>query len=272
MGVSFFDDSDTMAKNNFEANRKDPFQMDCAELVAACAMDTDNSAVWGELLSRYGLRMKQFIRKAWNLWLSGPSHSAEEVFGGEEQSDLFQTTIVRLIENDCAVMKRFFGTTEDEWLAYLAKIACSAVRDAARRQRRSKRFGYRSTLILSSDPLGLYGHDRSGTTHRDLERRILSLEILAVCERMIGNLSGQDYARDSLIFRLYFIHDLSISQIAECKGLTLSKSGVRDVINRLTCRCRGAIDRRERETRGLRLTTAGLGLAQGVDAIQPPCD
>jgi len=251
---------------------RDPFQMDCAKLVSACVMDTGNSALWEELLSRYGLKIKQFIRRAWNLWLAGSSPSSQEVFGGEEQGDLFQAAVLLLIENDCAVMKRFSGSTEDEWLAYLAKIACSVVRDSARRQRRSKRFGCGSALFPFSYPLGFHGQNWNHTGYRDLERRILALEVKAVCERTIGNLSGQNSARDKLIFRLYFIHDLSISQIVECKGLNLSKSGVRDVINRLACRVRGVIDRRERETRGLRLTTAGLSLIQGAEALQPPGD
>jgi len=220
--------------------------MHCKELVSACALDTSNSALWGELLSRYGHKIRQFIRKAWKLWLSGSSPSSEEVFGGDRQCDLFQAAILRLIENDCAVMKRFSGSKEDEWLAYLAKIACSVVRDSVRRQRRSRRFGWAGTPFTFVYPLEFHGEDRNCVHHPDLERRILVLEVKAICGRMIGKLSGPNTARDKLIFRLYFVHDLSISQISECTGLNLSKSGVRDVISRLTGRVRRMIEMKER--------------------------
>lgn len=269
MQLSFSDDSNTMGHKSTEANGGDRLHMECSELVAACANNTGNSDLWEELLRRHGPRLSRFIRSAWNLWLSGSSRGAEEVFGGEDQGDLFQAAVLLLIENDCAVMKRFSGSTEDEWLAYLAKIACSVVRDSARRQRRSKRFGRRSSLLTSSYPLGLHGQDRNCSGCRDVERRILALEVIAICERIIGNLSGHNSARDRLIFRLYFVHDLSINQIAECRGLTLSSSGVRDVINRMKLRVRGVIEKEERVRGGSKSINIRLSIRQGADAFHP---
>jgi RNA polymerase sigma factor (sigma-70 family) len=197
-------------------------QIECMELISACAQDTENSALWTEFLIRYSSFIKRFISKTWILWQVRSCRSAHEVFGGEEQSDLFQAVIVRLVENRCALMKRFVGT-EDDWLAYVATITYSVVCDTVRRHRRSKR---RRLVNVLQEPMDCWNP----------ERKILAREIITLCDRMTRNLSPSRSARDRLIFLLYFIDDLSESQIARCQGL--SKSGVQDVINRIVTRAR----------------------------------
>jgi hypothetical protein len=59
-----------------------------------------------------------------------------------------------------------------------------------------------------------------------------------LCEREIHSDESAPSARNLLIFQLYFDHDLTLSQIASCRGVNLSKAGVDKVINRLKERVR----------------------------------
>lgn len=54
--------------------------------------------------------------------------------------------------------------------------------------------------------------------------------------------SGEHVNRNVLIFDLYFFHDLSIRQIAACRGVELSKTEVAKILNRLRRRVRKVIN------------------------------
>ncbi len=218
-------------------------QMEFSVLLSACALDNEDIVLWTEFLTRYGVRIKRFINKASALWKARPYSPYCAVFGGEDQNDLFQAVMVRLVENECALIRRFSGASEDDWLAYVASISYSVVCDAARRQLRSKRRAW-----TSNSPDFLY--------HEDLERKILAMEMMDLCMRMMGVQYRQHSARDRLIFMLYFVNDLSLSQIAKCVGL--SKPGVQNVVDRL-------IDcvRRVVEEDGSQLKVASIGKRYG---------
>src|SRR6266508_1145922 len=105
--------------------------MGAAELFARCAQNTDDSALWSEFL-------RQSLPAGCSLAL-----------GGTHENDLFQSTVVRQVENGCALMKRFSGSSEDELVVYLAVITRSVVRDCLKRNRAQKRLRSESQLPLS---------------------------------------------------------------------------------------------------------------------------
>jgi RNA polymerase sigma factor (sigma-70 family) len=220
----------------------DPHDIKCVEIVAACARNTGDCAAWEEFLTRYGPKIKQFIRKARFLLTYGSRPPPGGLFPQLQPVDLFDEVMLRLVDDSCAALKRFAGSTEEDWLAYLAKIAYSAVREPLRRERRQRRF-HRGSVPLSAVPPAQWATPNFAD-HRCSERILLAREIRDLCEQIIANVSGGKSARNRIIFRLHFVHDLSFGQIAACKGLNLSKSGVRDVVNRLTGRVRGILDRK----------------------------
>jgi DNA-directed RNA polymerase specialized sigma24 family protein len=79
------------------------------------------------------------------------------------------------------------------------------------------------------------------------ERILLAREVVQLSERMIRSLSGESSGRDWLVFKLHYYDDMPASQIAQCKGIDLSKAGVEKVLNRLKERVRTlvAVDRSE---------------------------
>ncbi len=211
-------------------------------LFSLCAKDREDSALWSEFLRRTSQKIRQFIRGTLRQSAEGTASSswAAALSCELQESDLFQSTIMRLVENDCAAMKRFSGQSDEEVLAYLAVITRSVVRDCLRRRRAKKRPSSQRQV----EPFLLRGSGRLAVNARagrpSTERDLLAREIMDLSKRSLDALEGKFSARDRLIFRLYFFHDLSLSQIAQCQGINLSKAGVERVIDRLMERLRAA--------------------------------
>jgi RNA polymerase sigma factor (sigma-70 family) len=220
-------------------------ELDSLSLVSLCADDTQNTALWSEFVRRFAPKIKQFISGTLRQSI-GSLSEAPFLMGGVQENDLFQNTILRLVENNCAALRRFSGTSENDFHAYLAVISRSAVRDFLRRQRALKR------------PLSVVPARQSDTSEEPLlpdpateishaERNILAREIVQLSEHMIRSLSGETSERDWLIFQFHYYDDMPASQIAQCKGIDLSKAGVEKVLSQLKERVRAivAVDRSE---------------------------
>jgi RNA polymerase sigma factor (sigma-70 family) len=219
--------------------------LDSLELVSICAHDTQNTAAWTEFVRRFTPKIKMFIVGAWrqSAGNAGPSPEFPAAADATQENDLFQNIIIRLVENDCAALKRFTGTSETDFLAYLAVVARSAVRDFLRRRSAGKR---PLSLVRKTQPRPAQCPSPDSDTQ--VERKILAREVLRLSERALRSISSVDsYARDWLIFQLYYYDDLSTFQIAQCKGVDLSKAGVEKVLNRMKERVRSSlsVDRSE---------------------------
>ena len=207
--------------------------MRAAELVSACAQDRQDFDLWAEFLRRYGGKIKQFIDGTCRRSRSFDSSSSHWESGGLEMRDLFQSTIVRLIENECALMRKFRGVTDVEWLAYLAVITRSVVRNSLLRDRRLRRRD-----LAGAGALRYLGSRRpapieNASIGEQIECRLLAKEVIYLCERAIRTRAGKHADRDLSIFHLHFVQDLSINKIAKYRGVHLSRKGVQKVINRL---------------------------------------
>jgi RNA polymerase sigma factor (sigma-70 family) len=217
-----------------------PAQMSWQELLSACARDRGNSALWAEFLGRYDRKIRYYIKDLLQRTV-GKMSAAETsgILGGMQCSDLFQSTIVRLVENDCAALRKFSGSTESDWLAYLAVVTRSVVRESLRRQRALKRPGGADGMEPPVErERGRPGHPEAT---RELERTVLAREVRKLGERAINDGAGEAGTRDLLIFSLYFDHDLSLNQISQCQGIKLSKTGVEKALTRLKELVRSAV-------------------------------
>jgi RNA polymerase sigma factor (sigma-70 family) len=211
-------------------------EMDSIKLVNLCSGNQqDNDLLWTEFLRRFTPKIKNFIRatlRQYNSTNSSASDSPAFVDSNHE-SDLFQNIIVRLVQNNCAALKRFSGTTESEFQVYLAVIARTTIRDSVRYQSAKRRFH------RTASPTVRYGNStneqeyvREPSVEDAVERRILAQEIEQLTFRTIQENSGEP-DRDRMIFQLYFYEDLSAAQISSCEGIGLSKTGVEKIISRL---------------------------------------
>jgi RNA polymerase sigma factor (sigma-70 family) len=210
--------------------------LDPIELFQLCAADRENSDAWGEFLRRYATKIRYFIQGTLRQTFGYPAHQRESTAaGGIQESDLFQNAILRLVENDCAAMKRFSGTSENDLLAYLAVICRSSVLDTLRRNNALKR---RHTAPEIDEFTLASAASRRFTDSLEFERDILVGEIVSLTQNTIQCHSGDVSSRDRLLFKLHFFDGLSYSQIARCRGVNLSKAGVEKVLKRLVGRVR----------------------------------
>ena len=198
------------------------------ELFTRCTQNMDDSALWSEFMRRYAPRIKGIIKGTLRQLLPADSSLS---LGAMHENDLFQSTVVRLVENGCALMKRFSGSRESELLVYLAVITRSVVRDWVRHYRAQKRPLSESQLLdarreVRSDSTSTRGECA-------LERELLVREVRRLSLRAIETQAGEFSRRDKLIFELYFSHGLTPRQIALCEGIGLSKLGVEKALQRL---------------------------------------
>ncbi len=216
---------------------KDVHGVDALELFACCAQNMDDSALWSELMRRYAPRIKAFIRGTLRQLL--PAESSLSL-GAMHENDLFQSTVVRLVENGCVVMKRFSGSRESELVVYLAVITRSVVRDWVRRYRAQKRPLSESQLLDARRKVR--SDSTSSRGECALERELLVREVRRLSLRAIETRAGEFSRRDKLIFELYFSHGLTPRQIALCEGIGLSKPGVEKALQRLKELVRSVMD------------------------------
>jgi RNA polymerase sigma factor (sigma-70 family) len=207
-------------------------EMDAVELVHLCAVNKEDSELWTEFLRRFTPKIKSFIR--YTLRQSGNTGSTACIDSNQE-SDLFQNTILRLVRNDCAALNRFSGTTESELMIYFAVIARSTVRDSVRRQSAKRRFHWFTAPAVSSEDREFI---QEPGIENSVEREILAREIEQLSFKTISNSILP--VRDKLIFQLYYYEGLSAAQIALCNGIGLSKTGIEKIINRLKEKVRRA--------------------------------
>jgi RNA polymerase sigma factor (sigma-70 family) len=219
-------------------------QLDSIALFHLCAADRDNSDAWTEFLRRYMPRINYFIRGAMRQTRMGFAYSGDTATF--QESDFFQTAIVRLVENDCAAMKKFTGASEDALSAYLAVICRSVVLDTMRYSAAIKR---RRPEVMEKDEFIKYGDSVNLTNDSGFDRPILIQELMSFAFNTAKAHSGEVSHRDQLIFQLHFLDGLSHSQIAQCEGVNLTKTGVEKVLKRLVERVQLlALSRRSEET------------------------
>jgi RNA polymerase sigma factor (sigma-70 family) len=219
----------------------DPRLLDSLTLVTVCAANPAHHALWSEFLRRFGGQIKLFIRGTLQRSVGDAAFYREsKALSGVTVADLFQDTVMRLVENNCIALKRFSGTTEEQLSAYFAVVARSVVRDYLRRQRALKRPRWQS--MVESEALG-EGETRDVSGFRSYpspDRTILARELGEISVQTIANQSGANANRDRLMFRLYFYEGLTHEQISACKGIELTKAGVEKALNRVVDKMRSA--------------------------------
>jgi RNA polymerase sigma factor (sigma-70 family) len=222
------------------SNAMDIRNLDSVNLAHLCAANPEDSGLWSEFLRRITPKIKSFIRTTIRQQSGGASPQGDWAppIDVNQEADLFQNTILRLVQNSCAALKRFSGSTESELIVYLAVITRSAVRDSARRQSAKRRFHWLGRAPSGPDQ-SKQPCDPEPAVESVTERDILARELEHLSLQAIKSNSGEPL-RDKLIFQLYYYDGLSTAQIAACKGVGLSKTGVEKILNRLKDRVRSA--------------------------------
>src|SRR5436305_1908086 len=84
--------------------------LDSVQLVSLCAAHKSDAMLWSEFLRRFAPRIRFFIRGTLRHLANHSEYDA--LSRVNQENDLFQDTVLRLLERDCKVMKRFPGKCE----------------------------------------------------------------------------------------------------------------------------------------------------------------
>jgi RNA polymerase sigma factor (sigma-70 family) len=217
-------------------------EMNPIRLAHQCADNPQDSELWTEFLRRFTPKIYNFLRSTLRQYKGGKTGSADSIsfIDSNQESDLFQNVVLRLVQNNCLALKRFSGETESDLLVYLAVITRSTVRDSMRYKSAKRRFyWFSSPTVRYNQSDKDYEYVREPGVEDAVERDILTREIEELSLEAIQSDSGNP-DRDKLIFQFYYHDGLSAAQISSCKGIGLSKTGIEKIISRLKEKVRKA--------------------------------
>jgi len=190
---------------------------------------------WIEFLSRFERRVRLTVYRSFRIEAQH-SPGADADPSGEIVRDLTQDVFLRLLDSERRALARFKGRSENSIYTYLNTIAVNLVRDHFKKLRAQKTPPAPASLDApvraaedSADAQKVgdrVASDRSGP-EQSARARELQGRIAAVIRR-----SGFP-KRDRLVFRFYFLEGRTINEVAACRSVGLSASGVEKCIRRL---------------------------------------
>ncbi|HXV60297.1 MAG TPA: sigma-70 family RNA polymerase sigma factor [Vicinamibacteria bacterium] len=219
-------------------NRTDAKRLSNRSLLQSLLDAGPDDPLWLEFVSRFQPRLRLAILRTYQI--EAARHPELDTGSIEETAeDLTQAVFVKLLESRRRALSRFRGKTEHSIYTYLAAIGVNLVRDHFRKLRtlktpkasvslsnlvatedKSERLSYTQTIVCDAE-----GPERL-VAAREFRRRV---------EAAIEETSRQSRtsARDRLVFRLFFLEGLTISEIAGIQAVRLSASGVEKCVRRI---------------------------------------
>lgn len=205
------------------------------DLLRWCAEDPNDSAAWHEFLRRYQSAIRLFVLRASRSKVASnySGLSQEPASRREDEDDLVQNVFLKLISNDCVLLKRFKGETEDSVYRYLSVISSSVVTDYykyLRRARRAHRRAYfRNTNEIVSPRLNI--HEENQKT----ERMILVNDLINIVEDLLRQKITRPEIRTRYlsVFKLHILNGLSLTEIRQHSGIKTSRVGIYKMAQRI---------------------------------------
>jgi len=206
-------------KMEHSSNVATRLNLTACELLAECARDLRNAAVWDEFYSRYRRKILTYL---WRAFSMAGGRSDEFLRCAD---DWVQDVFTKLVQNDGHVVRSFRGLTDISVNAFLASIAVSTVID----QQRSRKAARRHAHLVSLEDLPEFK-----SYVRDSDSRIKALLDLIDVERILKeDEHSKNPDRDLLIFQLHFVEGLTAQEIASIPNFKLTASDLEKVLTRL---------------------------------------
>jgi RNA polymerase sigma-70 factor, ECF subfamily len=189
------------------------------ELVRQCAVSGDLAA-WQEFVHRFQRLIAKVV-------LRGAARFGDA--SKQTVDDLVQETYLKLCAHDYRILREFDHRHPDAFLGFVQVLATNVVRDHFKSSFSKKR-GANHVEGMSDDLVPAAGESSAGSP-RAIERGVLIQEVQRHLDLFVA---GDDQARDSQIFWLYYRVGLSAAGIAALPGIGLTTKGVESLILRLT--------------------------------------
>jgi len=205
------------------------------ELIARLVEAGPDDSAWLEFLSRFERRVRLTIYRSFRVEaLQNPGSNVDR--SGETVRDLTQDVFLRLLDSERRALSGFRGRSENSIYTYLNTIAVNLVRDHFKKLRAQKTPPAAASLdapVRAAEGgaearkiVDLVASDGAGPEQTARERE-LRQQIAAAIRR-----TGFP-TRDRLVFRFYFLEGRTIEEVAACRSVGLSASGVEKCIRRL---------------------------------------
>ena len=213
------------------------------ELIARLVDAGPEDPAWLEFLSRFEHRVRLTVYR--NFRLEAQQNPGADVDrSGEIVRDLTQDVFLRLLDSERKALARFRGRNENSIYTYLNTIAVNLVRDHFKKLRAQKTPPAAASLdapVRATDGsadggriLDLVASESAGP---EQTARVKELH-----QRIADAIRGTGFpTRDRLVFRFYFLEGRTIEEVASCRSVGLSPSGVEKCIRRLRLAIQNAI-------------------------------
>lgn len=200
-----------------------------AEFLQHCADNRQDHVCWEEFVARFHTVIARSVACSYRRFTHG-LHAPPWLI-----SELVQEVYLRLIKDDCALLRRFRGICEQSARAYLAQIAINATGDILRREIAQKRQSEKTSLDESHLEQESWNRRFAFSLPEGLAEREM-LRLLAV------ESPGDNTRRDILIFLLHIRGGFTAEEIALSGVFNLQTPTIWSIIIRIRARLRRAIE------------------------------
>jgi len=205
------------------------------DLIGFCAESIENHKAWLEFIRRFNRHIKLSVIKAYRLL--SISNLGKEIILNEEIRDLVQEVYIKLVKNNCKLLKNLKPGDNGSISAYLSLTCVSVVKDHFRKIGRLKR----KPPVKCIDN-GAYITNEGKLINKKMflfipsnsEDQLIAKDLLEKVKNYYSSVHPKrNNKKRKLIFQLYFLKGLSIKDISRIKGLNISLANANALIWRM---------------------------------------
>jgi len=211
-----------------------------AELLDRCSVRPADEIAWEEFVRRFDPTIRNSIAKVFHQKIR-ENVERKSQFTENTVDDLVQMVYYRLVADRSEALKRFVGAHANSIYQYLILISINVVRDYFREMRAQKRpkIAYSLDELIGSDGTStLLGDAASGLDGTPLPANSSPFTMNEIEAALRKAASWKNRDRDILIFKLHYLHGMTLEEITKAKGIKLSTVGVNSTITRVTRKVR----------------------------------
>lgn len=204
-------------------------------VIAECAQSANNQIAWREFIRRFDRHIKLTVIRAYKY--VAISAKTKQNISKEEVRDLVQDVYIRLVRNNCKLLKNFRPSNNGSIYAYLTLTSASVVKDYFKKTGRLKRRGSLLSICeeLDSPQASCIMNNRLASfTFTNPEEQIIAKDLLGKLEEHYSSVNSKGNNRiKEMIFKLYFLKGMSIKDISRINGLNVSLNNINTIIWRM---------------------------------------
>lgn len=202
------------------------------DLIKACAKSADNQKAWLEFIRRFDHHIKLSVIRAYRYLII--NNLGKEKILKEEIRDLVQEVYIKLVKNNCKLLKNLKPEYNDSIYAYLSLTCASVVKDHFKKLGRLKR---KSSMECNNGGIDITNEGKlikkrvSSFISSNVEEKVIAKDILEKAENYYSIFHPKrNNEKRKLIFQLYFMEGLSIKDISRIKGLNVSLANANKIV------------------------------------------